>query len=119
MIGGGYSYRNGSFEEGKLEVGEEFQHFLLLEVAHIADYLRLLVLAFAPHAFLHAPFLVDLFGFFVLLQDELQLLDVQLLGRRHDREEELVVDEDDGLCAFLSRRFCTTMGVRLVLMFEK
>ena len=75
--------------------------------------------ALAPHAFLDRPLLVNDLSILVLFAQILQLGQIQKLGSGGDQEEELVIDEDNSLAAFLYKKRGTTIGRRLVLTFEK
>lgn len=59
---------------------QELLHLLLLEASHIAEHQRLLLLL-AEHALLHREFLIHCLRVLVLLQQRLQALDIQVLGK--------------------------------------
>jgi hypothetical protein len=108
-----------SFYKGKLHVGQEIENLLLLKVADVTHDLSLFVFVLTPHSLLDRPLLVNHFRSFIFFDQSLELLDFEVIRGRDNCEEELVVDEEDSLAAFLNHNKSTTIGFRLVLMLEK
>lgn len=82
---------------------QKLLHFLLLEVANVAE-LQSMLFLLAEHTLLYGEFLVDDLGSLIFFQHFLQGFKVEMFGDGKNAKEEVVVQENNSFVVLLNRR---------------
>lgn len=92
-----------SFQKVEFVPLQELLHFLLLEVANVAE-LQSMLLLLAEHSLLYGEFLLNDLSSLVLFQQFLQGFEVEMFGDGKNAKEEVVVQENNSFVVLLNRR---------------